>query len=58
MLEFDKTKDPVIHADGRVAWIKKMELLSGESLNRHKVGIEFINLKSRYRKIILRRIRP
>ncbi|MDP2921881.1 MAG: ATP-binding protein [Candidatus Omnitrophota bacterium] len=57
-LEFDKTRDPVIHTDGRVAWIKKVELLSGESLNRYKVGVEFINLKSKHRKIILKKIKP
>jgi PAS domain S-box-containing protein len=56
-LEFDKTRDPVIHADGRVAWIKKLELLSGESLNRYRVGVEFINLKNKYRKIILKKIK-
>lgn len=56
-LEFDKTRDPVIHTGGRVAWIKKIELLSGESLNRYKVGVEFINLKSKYRKIIHSRLK-
>ena len=56
-LEFDKAGDPVIRSDGRVAWIKKLELLSGESLNRYKVGIEFINLKSKYRKTILKKIK-
>lgn len=57
-LEFDKTRGPVIYTDGHVAWIKKVELLSGESLNRYKVGVEFINLKSKYRKIILKKIKP
>jgi len=56
-LEFDKTKDPVIHADGRVAWVKKLELLSGESLGRYKVGVEFVGLKGRYRKIILEKLK-
>ncbi len=56
-LEFDKTKDPIIHAKARVAWIKKIELLSGESINKYKVGVEFIDLESKYRKIISKRIR-
>ena len=56
-LEFDKAKEPVIHAKARVAWIKKIELLSGESLNKYKVGVEFIDLKSKYRKIISRELK-
>lgn len=57
MLEFDKAKEPVVHAMARVAWIKKIELLSGESINKYKVGVEFINLKSKYRKIISRELK-
>jgi len=56
-LEFDKAKEPVIHAKVCVAWIKKIELLSGEALNKYKVGVEFIDLKSKYRKIISRELK-
>jgi len=56
-LEFDKTKEPVIHARARVAWIKKIELLSGGPFNKYKVGVEFIDLESKYRKVISRELR-
>jgi len=56
-LEFDKAKEPVIHAKARVAWIKKIELLSGEALNKYKVGVEFIDLESKYRKVISRELK-
>ncbi len=56
-LEFDKTKEPVIHANARVAWIKKIESLSGEPLNKYKVGVEFIGLESKYRKIISKELK-
>ncbi|MFC1510018.1 ATP-binding protein, partial [Candidatus Omnitrophota bacterium] len=50
-LDFGKDKEP-IQVDARVAWIKRMELLSGEKLNKYKVGIEFIGLKSKDRSVI------
>ena len=56
-LEFDKTKKPVIHANARVAWIKKIESLSVEPFNKYKVGVEFIGLESRYRKIISKELK-
>lgn len=56
-LEFDKAKDSVIHADGRVAWIKRIGALSGESFDSYKVGVEFKELKSKYRKIILKKLK-
>ena len=56
-LEFDKTKKPVIHANARVAWIKKIESLSVEPFNKYKVGVEFIGLESKYRKIISKELK-
>jgi hypothetical protein len=31
--------------------------LSGEPLNKYKVGVEFINLESKYRKIIFKELK-
>lgn len=56
-LEFGKANDPVIYADGRVAWIKRMGALSGEPSSSYKVGVEFKELKSKYRKIILKKLK-
>ncbi|MFC1624717.1 PilZ domain-containing protein, partial [Candidatus Omnitrophota bacterium] len=42
----------LINANARVAWIKKMERLKGEGFNRYKVGLEFINLENKYKRII------
>jgi len=56
-LEFNETKGPVVHAKARVAWIKKIEPSSGGSLNKYKVGVEFIDLESKYRKIISRELK-
>lgn len=56
-LRFDKTKESVIRAKARVAWIKKIELLSGEPVNKYKVGVEFVGLESKYRKVISKELR-
>lgn len=56
-LEFNEAKGPVVHASARVAWIKKVELSSGESLNKYKVGVEFIGMDRKYRKIIARELK-
>ncbi len=56
-LEFNKAKESVIYAKARVAWIEKIELLSGKSLNKYKVGVEFIDLKSKHRKIISKELK-
>ena len=50
-LELDKDKEPV-YADARVAWVKRIELLSGQLLDKYKIGVEFIDLKTKYRKLI------
>lgn len=55
-LRFPKTKEP-IYADARVAWIKRIEILSGEPLDKYKTGVEFINLRSRHRKIIAKNLK-
>ncbi len=55
-LDFGKDKG-LIHADARVAWIKRMELLSGEKLNKYKVGVEFIGLKSKDRLVIAKELK-
>ena len=54
-LRFFKNKEP-IYTRARVAWIKKMEP-SAKALNKYKVGLEFIYLKDKYRKIILKELR-
>lgn len=39
-----------VHITGRVAWIKKIEDLTGEIVNKYKVGVEFISINSKDRK--------
>jgi len=51
-MEFAKTKEPIINAGGRVAWIKKIEPMTGEPVNKYKVGVEFVSLKNKYKKVI------
>jgi PAS domain S-box-containing protein len=53
---FPENKESIITAKVRVAWIKKIELLFGESFEKYKVGLEFINLENRCKKIIRRRL--
>ncbi|MDD5561621.1 MAG: ATP-binding protein [Candidatus Omnitrophica bacterium] len=53
---FPENKEFTIAARVRVAWIKKIELLFGEDADKYKVGLEFINLENKYRKVIRRRL--
>jgi len=53
---FPENKESIITAKVRVAWIKKIELLFGEPSEKYKVGLEFINLENRCKKIIRRRL--
>jgi len=53
---FPENKEVIIVAKVRVAWIRKIDLLFGEDAGKYKVGLEFINLKNEYKKIISRRL--
>lgn len=55
-LKLHKNKEP-IHAKARVAWIKKMERLPRDTVNKYQVGLEFINLKNKYRKILCKELK-
>lgn len=56
-LELPKNKK-TIHVKARVAWIKEIERLPGKAVNKHKVGLEFINLKDKDRKILRKELNP
>jgi len=53
---FPENKEFTIVAKVRVAWIRKIELLFGEDADKYKVGLEFINLENKYKKIICKRL--
>ncbi|MDD5282254.1 MAG: ATP-binding protein [Candidatus Omnitrophica bacterium] len=53
---FPENREFVIVAKVRVAWIRKIELLFGEDANKYKVGLEFVNLENRYKRVICRRL--
>jgi len=55
-LDFPKNKGS-IYTEARIAWIKKMESSPGKTVNKYKVGTEFINLKNKYRKILAREVK-
>lgn len=55
-LELPKYKEP-IYAWARVAWIKKLERLPTETFDKYKMGLEFINLENKYRKILCRELK-
>ncbi len=50
-LKFPKEKEPVC-IRARVAWIKTIEEVSEIGANEYRLGLEFINLKNRDKKII------
>ncbi len=50
-LKFPKEKEPVC-VRARAAWIKAIEKMSEISANKYRLGLEFINLKNRDKKII------
>lgn len=55
-LELPKNKRP-IYAMARVAWRKKMERMSTETTEKYKIGLEFINLKNKDKKIISKKLK-
>jgi hypothetical protein len=46
-----------IHATARVAWVKKVERLPGDTDYKYKVGLEFLGLKDKDKKIISKELR-
>ena len=54
---FPENKEFIITAKVRVAWIRKIELLFGEISDKYKVGLEFVNLENKFKKVICRRLR-
>lgn len=55
-LEFTRSKK-YVYVNGRVSWMKMMERAPGETTDIYKVGLEFINLKNKDRKIIMRELK-
>jgi PAS domain S-box-containing protein len=53
---FPENKEFVILAKVRVAWIRKFETLFGEDADKYKVGLEFVDLDGKYKKVICRRL--
>jgi hypothetical protein len=51
---FSEDKNSVILTQARVAWIKKMDSLP-EEINQYKVGLEFVSLEGKFRRIIRRK---
>ena len=50
-------KKALISALACVCWIKEMERSGNEKANKYKIGLEFINLKSRDKKILLEELK-
>jgi len=55
-LELPKNKK-TIHVKARVAWIKEIGRLPGQAVNKYKVGLEFIGLKDKDRKILSKELK-
>ncbi len=55
-IRLELPKQP-IYALARVAWIKKAERLLAETFNTYKVGLDFIDLENKYRKILCRELK-
>jgi len=55
--ELSKSKK-VIQTKARVAWIRNLDRVFGESINRRKVGLEFIKLKTKDRRFLLKELKP
>jgi c-di-GMP-binding flagellar brake protein YcgR len=53
---FPENKEFIIVAKARLAWIRKIELPLGEMSDKYKVGLEFVNLEKRYKKVICGRL--
>ncbi|MEI6832269.1 MAG: ATP-binding protein [Candidatus Omnitrophota bacterium] len=53
---FPENKEFIIEVKVRVAWIRKMEPIFGKDTDKYKVGLEFVNLEGKYRKVICRRL--
>jgi len=53
---FPENKEFIITAKVRVAWIRKFEILFGEDADKYKVGLEFVDLENKYKKVICRRL--
>ncbi len=53
---FPENKEFIIVAKVRLAWIRKIELPLGEMSDKYKVGLEFVNLEKRYKRVICRRL--
>jgi PAS domain S-box-containing protein len=53
---FPENEKFVISAKARVAWIKKIGSLFGKDSDKYKVGLEFLNLESKYKKFIARKL--
>jgi len=54
---FPENKEFIIEVKVRVAWIRKMEPIFGKDTDKYKVGLEFISLENKYRRIIRRKLR-
>ncbi|MFH1191090.1 MAG: ATP-binding protein [Candidatus Omnitrophota bacterium] len=53
---FPENKEFIISTKVRVAWIRKMESLFDKDDDKYKVGLEFIDLESKYKKFIVKKL--
>lgn len=55
-MELPKSKK-TIHTMARVAWIKRMERATKEAVNKYQIGLEFVSMKDKDRKLLSKELK-